>query len=85
MAQTVAWRERRLIFQDAPLEDMVYEFNRYNRTTHLRVDGVTPGSHHFNGIFDAGDLDSLADLLSREPDLTVERRDGEIVIGSGRA
>jgi transmembrane sensor len=80
VTKTVAWRERRLIFQDAPLEDMVYEFNRYNRTTHLTVDGVPPGSHHFNGIFDAGDLDSLADLLSKEPDLIVERRSGEIVI-----
>jgi len=80
VTKTVAWRERRLIFQDAALEDMVYEFNRYNRTTHLTIDGVPPGSHHFNGIFDAGDLDSLADLLSKEPDLTVEKRDGEIVI-----
>lgn len=80
VTKTTAWRERRLIFQDAPLEDMVYEFNRYNRTTHLTVEGVPPGTHHFNGIFDAGDLDSLADLLSKEPDLVVERRDGEIVI-----
>jgi transmembrane sensor len=78
--KTVAWRERRLIFDDAPLEDMVYEFNRYNRTTRLTLDGVPPGSHHYNGIFDAADPDSLAELLSREPDLIVERRDGEIVI-----
>jgi len=80
VTKTIAWRERRLIFEDALLEDMVYEFNRYNRTTHVRIDGVPPGSHHFNGIFDAGDLESLADLLSKEPDLIVEKRDGEIVI-----
>jgi transmembrane sensor len=78
--KTVAWRERRLIFDDAPLEDMVYEFNRYSRTTRLTLDGVPPGSHHYNGIFDAADPDSLAELLSKEPDLIVERRDGEIVI-----
>jgi len=78
--KTVAWRERRLIFDDVPLEDMVYEFNRYNRSTRLTLDGVPPGSHHYNGIFDAADPDSLAALLSREPDLIVERQDGEIVI-----
>lgn len=78
--KTVAWRERHLIFDNAPLEDMVYEFNRYSRTTRLVLDGVPPGSHHYNGIFDAADPDSLADLLAKEPDLVVERRDGEIVI-----
>jgi transmembrane sensor len=78
--KTVAWRERRLIFDDAPLEDMVYEFNRYSRTIRLTLDGVPSGSHHYNGIFDAADPDSLAELLSKEPDLIVERRDGEIVI-----
>jgi transmembrane sensor len=78
--KTVAWRERRLIFDDAPLEDVIYEFNRYNQSPRLTLDGVPPGSHHYNGIFDAADPDSLAELLSREPDLAIERRTGEIVI-----
>jgi transmembrane sensor len=78
--KTVSWRERRLIFDNTPLEDMVYEFNRYNRTTRLTLQGVPPDSHHYNGIFDASDPDSLAALLSREPDLIVERREGEIII-----
>lgn len=78
--KTVAWRKRWLIFDDTPLEDIVYEFNRLNRTTRLRLDGVPPDSHHYNGIFDASDSESLAELLSREPDLSVERRGGEIVI-----
>jgi transmembrane sensor len=78
--KTVAWRERRLIFDDVPLEDMVYEFNRYNPNTRITLDGVPPSSHHYNGIFDAADPDSLADLLAKEPDLLVERRNGEIVI-----
>jgi len=77
---TVAWRERRLIFDNAPLEDMVYEFNRYNQTTRLTLDGVPPGGHHYDGIFDATDPDSLAKLLSKEADLSVERRNGEIII-----
>jgi len=78
--KTVAWRQRRLIFDDAPLEDMVYEFNRYNQTPRLTLEGIAPRSRHYNGIFDAADPDSLAELLSREPDLIVERGNGEIVI-----
>ena len=78
--KTVAWRERRLIFEEAPLEEMVREFNRYSRATRLTLQGVPRGSRHYNGIFDAADPQSLADLLSKEPDLTIERRDGEIVI-----
>jgi transmembrane sensor len=78
--QTVAWRERRLIFDDAPIEDVIYEFNRYNQSPHLILEGIPPGSRHYNGIFDAADPDSLAELLSREPDLLIERRDGQIII-----
>jgi transmembrane sensor len=80
VTKTVAWRERRLIFDDAPIEDMIYEFNRYNQSQHLTLEGIPPGSRHYNGIFDAADPDSLAELLSREPDLMIERRDGQIII-----
>jgi transmembrane sensor len=76
----VAWRERRLAFSDALLEDMVVEFNRYNRSPRLRLQDVPLGTYRFAGIFDADDPQSLADLLDREPDLAVERGDHEIVI-----
>jgi transmembrane sensor len=78
--KTVAWRERRLVFSDTSLEDMVREFNRYNPTARLTLEGIAPGNHHYNGIFDAADPDSLADLLSKEPDLQVERHGSDIVI-----
>jgi transmembrane sensor len=78
--KTMAWRERRLVFSETPLEEIVREFNRYNPTQHLSLRDISPGSHHFNGIFDATDPESLAALLSKEPDLIVERRDSEIII-----
>jgi transmembrane sensor len=77
---SVAWRERRLVFVDAPLEEMVREFNRYSPALQLRLEDLPTGSHHYNGIFDAADPESLATLLAREPDLILERREGEIVI-----
>ncbi len=76
----VAWRERRLVFVDAPLEEMVREFNRYSPALQLRLQDVPAGSHHYNGVFDAADPDSLATLLEREPDLILERHNGEILI-----
>lgn len=78
--RAVAWRERRLIFDNAALEDMVREFNRYNGSLKIELQGVPRGSHHYEGIFDADDPESLANLLSRETDLTVERRAGAIVV-----
>lgn len=78
--KTVAWRERRLAFTDAPLEEMIAEFNRYNRSIRLRLEDVPPGVYRFAGIFNADDPESLAQLLSRESDLEVERREREIVI-----
>lgn len=80
VANAVAWRGRRLVFSDVLLEDMIVEFNRYNRTPRLRLEDVPSGAYRFAGTFYADDSDSLATLLSRESDLMVERREGEILI-----
>lgn len=80
MSRVIAWRQRRLVFDRTSLEDIVREFNRYNRALQMRLENVMPGSYHFSGSFDADDPQSLALLLSREPDLVVEHRGGEIVV-----
>ncbi len=80
VARAVAWQQQRLVFDNAPLEDMVREFNRYNRSRQITLDNVPAGLHHYDGIFDATDPDSLAALLSHELDLTVERKPGEIIV-----
>ena len=79
-SSAVAWRQRRLIFDRTALEEIVLEFNRYNRTLRIRLANVPPGAFHFTGSFDADDPQSLALLLSREPDLSVEQHKGEILI-----
>ncbi|MBL8269222.1 FecR family protein [Steroidobacter sp.] len=76
----VAWQRRKLIFKRTSLENIAAEFNRYNKAMRLRVDQVPPGTFIFSGAFDADDPGSLADLLAREPDLTVQRTEHEIVI-----
>jgi len=40
IAATVAWRERRLVFEDEPLANVVTELNRYNRNKVVLADGV---------------------------------------------
>ncbi|HKU14905.1 MAG TPA: FecR domain-containing protein [Steroidobacteraceae bacterium] len=82
VAEAVAWQQRKLIFKRTALEDMTAEFNRYNKLTQIRLENIEPGRFRFSGAFDADDPQSLATLLSREPDLAVERRGDEIVIRS---
>jgi transmembrane sensor len=75
----VAWRERRLVFVKAPLEEIVTEFNRFNRKQ-LRLADVEPEVRHYSGTFDADDPEALIAFLAREHDLAVEENDNEILI-----
>jgi transmembrane sensor len=80
IAEAVIWQQRKLIFKRTSLEDMAAEFNRYNKTTRIRLEGIEPEAFRFSGAFDADDPQSLATLLMRESDLSVERNGDEIVI-----
>jgi transmembrane sensor len=79
VSDTVAWRERRLIFRDQTLEQIVVEFNRY-RATPIRLAGGSVGERVYTGVFDADDADSLLQVLSRDPALEVERSGEAIVV-----
>lgn len=74
-----AWRERRLVFARAPLEEVVEEFNRFNYRP-IRLEGVHGAERHYSGTFDANDPQALVAFLQREPDLDVQVTDREIVI-----
>ena len=80
VANTVAWRQHRLIFEGATIEEMATEFNRYNRSVRLRPEGLAGDVHRFDGAFEANDPRSLATMRARETDLIVENRGTEIVI-----
>ncbi|WP_129781747.1 FecR family protein [Peristeroidobacter soli] len=80
VANAIAWQARRLVFEAAPLTEVVQEFNRQNRTLRLRVDGVDGVSHRYDGIFDANAPDALVQVLALEPDLKVEHVGNELII-----
>ena len=79
VSDTVAWRERRLIFRDQTLEQIVLEFNRY-RTTPIRLDGGGVAERVYTGVFDADDADSLLQVLAHDPALEVDRSSGSIIV-----
>jgi transmembrane sensor len=80
VANTVAWRQRRLVFENAALDEMVAEFNRYNRALRLRLEDIPASTYRYSGVFDAADPESFISLLAREPDLAIERRADEVIV-----
>src|SRR5262249_7994790 len=78
VTDAIAWQQRKLIFKRTALEDIAAEFNRYNKSTQIHLDGVAPGKFRFSGAFNADDPQSLATLLQRETDLTVTQGMGSI-------
>jgi transmembrane sensor len=79
VTDTVAWRERRLIFREQTLAEIVGEFNRY-RTEPIRLQGNGVGERIYTGVFDADDADSLVQVLARDPALAVDRSGDAIVV-----
>lgn len=77
--RVVAWRERRLMFDQARIDDIAREFNRYNRVA-IRVEGEALRARRMGGTFDADDPQPLIRYLSKEPDVEVVRSDREILI-----
>ncbi len=81
-AQVISWRNRRLLFKNDALAEVIEEFNRYNRALRLRVEDDAAAETQLTGIFDAGDPESLLLFLTDVPELVIERRDGDAVIRS---
>jgi transmembrane sensor len=81
VSDVAAWRERRLVFRQQTLERIVAEFNRYN-SKQMRLEGAGVASRVFTGVFDADDADSLAQVLARDPTLSVSYLDHVIVVNA---
>lgn len=75
-----AWRQRRLVFRDRPLAEIVEEFQRYNRSPLIRVEGEELRARTFNGVFDADDPQTLVAYLATDNTIAFERRGNELVI-----
>jgi ferric-dicitrate binding protein FerR (iron transport regulator) len=81
VADAVAWRERRLVFRQETLEHIVAEFNRYS-ARQMHLEGADVSRRVFSGVFDADDPDSLAQVLARDPSLSVSYSDHGIAVNA---
>jgi transmembrane sensor len=76
---TTAWTQRRLVFKNAPLTEVVAEYNRYN-PRRLHIGDPTLRDFHISGVFAAADGVSLVEFLRAQPNLVLHTTDSEIEI-----
>ena len=69
------WRERRLVFKNRALSEVVEEFNLYNRER-MTIGDAGLASNLISGAFDADDLDSFVLFLSVTGIAVADRRPG---------
>jgi len=70
--RTLAWRERRLVFDGEPLWRVVEEFNRYNSSP-LVISDLRLREQRISGVFGANDPESLLDFLVKVDHIAVTR------------
>lgn len=58
-----AWTERRLVFEDKPLADVIAEFNRYSRQPFV-VDDPQLGNIRITASFESGSVQTFANSLA---------------------
>ncbi|MDE8652471.1 FecR family protein [Novosphingobium album (ex Liu et al. 2023)] len=81
VADALAWRDGMLSFDQAPLTEVVAEFNRYNRTR-LVVTDAAAGRIPIGGSFQASSVDSFTRLLRDAYGLKIERDDTTVKISA---
>ncbi|MBV2147528.1 FecR domain-containing protein [Sphingobium sp. AS12] len=77
----LAWRDGMLSFDQAPLTEVVAEFNRYNRMQLVVTDPAT-GRIPIGGSFQASGVESFTRLLRDAYGLKIERDDTSVKISS---
>lgn len=77
--RSLAWQNRRLVFDSTPLQEIAAELNRYNRRPLVIADPEL-ASRHFGGTFEANDPRTFLELLRTSYDVVTEERAGETVL-----
>jgi transmembrane sensor len=84
----ISWERGELIFDSNTLQEIVQQFDRYNRRPQIQIQDASLASRKMSGIFGLHDPESfIADLQQVEPGVRVIRPDtpdGDIILGSRR-
>jgi len=76
----MAWRDRRLVFDDARLEDVIAEFNRYSRRP-LVLEATSLADLRITAIYDADNAQAFVNSLTHLDAIRVHaRKDGAWLI-----
>ncbi len=78
IAEGLAWRQGKLVFNNATLAEAAAEFNRYN-SNKLTIE-PSIASLRINGIFDAGSIGPFTTMAKFAFGLSIEKRGNEIVM-----
>jgi transmembrane sensor len=78
-AVVTAWTEKKLIFESAPLREVVEEFNRYNRQQ-LVIRDPELLDFHVSGVFPSTDSRRMIEFLRQRFGVTMNDSDGQIEI-----
>ncbi len=81
IAAATAWTQHRLVFNAAPLSEVVEEFNRYN-ARQLVIDAPELETFGVVGVFSSTDPAALLRFLSAQPGIRVEEGSDRIRITS---
>lgn len=76
-----AWRQRRIVFRNAPLATVAEDFNRLNRTR-LLIDDADAGALRLTGNLRGDDIASLRAFLDGQPNLRVVSAPGILRVSS---
>lgn len=79
----VAWRQRRLVFEDEALGTVVDEFNRYN-VRQLVVADTALAARRISGIFDPHQPQDLVDFLTQHDDVRADPSAERILLEPAR-
>lgn len=79
MVAASSWRLRQLSFDDAGLDEIVAEFNRYNRVPIVLAD-PSLSAVRFSGVFDANDPKSFVAFLELSTSIKVDRSQSDRIV-----
>jgi transmembrane sensor len=79
MREALSWQERKLVFSETPLRDVVAQFNRRNRLQ-LVLSDASLAERPVGGTFAADNVEGFVRLLEGSGTIAVERRDEWTVV-----
>ena len=77
--EALSWQERKLVFSETPLSEVVTQFNRRNRVQLVLADAAL-AERPVGGTFAADNVEGVVRLLEGSGTITVERRDELTVV-----